>query len=371
MNAAGVSSIKVGPEMGDVPAEKMVGVTLPNGWVVVERLIKQPHSSGGNFSRCYIVEKDKRRAFLKALDFSVAAGLPNELDVIQRMLDAYQFERNLLAQCAERRMDRVVVAVEDGSVKVDNTPVIGTVHYLIFEPADGDVRKHLHVAQNVTTAWILRCLHHIATGLWQLHRANIAHQDAKPSNVLVFAGTTSKIADLGSASLRGTLSPRDDKRYAGDGTYAPPELLYGRPDGEWVRRRQACDIYLLGSMIVFFFTTVGVTALTMHNLPRSQRPTANPWRGGWTGPYEAILPEVRHAFDKALREFGNLVPGENLRTKLVTMVSQLCDPDPLLRGHPKNRVGVSNPYSLERYVADLDLLARRAEIGLLEHKQCF
>ena len=123
-------------------------------------------------------------------------------------------------------MDRVVWALEDGSVKVDDS-LFGRVNYLILETADCDVRTYLSGMQDVDIAWLLRALHHIATGLMQLHQEGIAHQDAKPSNVLVFNGATSKIADLGCASLKGTASPRDDCAAAGDLRYAPPELLYG------------------------------------------------------------------------------------------------------------------------------------------------
>ena len=100
-------------------------------------------------------------------------------------------------------MDRVVTALEDGGIKVDDG-VFGTVNYLIFEPADGDIRRHLALPQRVEIAWILRSLHHIATGLLQLHSSKVAHQDVKPSNVLVFDRKISKVSDLGSASIKET-----------------------------------------------------------------------------------------------------------------------------------------------------------------------
>jgi serine/threonine protein kinase len=256
-------------------------------------------------------------------------------------------------------MDRVVVALEDGSIRVDNG-VFGSVNYLIFEPADGDVRNHLALAARVEVAWKLRCLHHIATGLYQLHSANVAHQDLKPSNVLVFDRNLSKVADLGSASIKGVVCPRDNATFAGDRTYAPLELLYGRQDPEWTRRRQACDAYHLGSMVMFFFCGIGMTAMTLKNL------TSEHHYQVWGGTYSEILPEVRDAFGLALEEFHAAVPGERLRLALRDAVSQLCDPDPLLRGHPRNRVGIANQYSLERYVALFSLLAQRAEIGILE-----
>lgn len=54
------------------------------------------------------------------------------------------------------------------------------VDYLIFELADGDVRSHLDAMPAFDAAFLLRTLHHVATGLQQLHRAQIAHQDLNP-----------------------------------------------------------------------------------------------------------------------------------------------------------------------------------------------
>jgi eukaryotic-like serine/threonine-protein kinase len=173
-----------------------------------------PALRGGQFSCGYKVKKDGKIAFLKALDYSKAEDIAlatgiDTLTALQGLINAYQFERNLLQQCKQKRMDRIVMALEDGSVRVD-TGTFGEVNYLIFEEADGDVRKHLSLFHNLNVLWILKCLHHVATGLYQLHSAKVAHQDLKPSNVLVFDGNLSKVADLGCASIQGTISPRDE-----------------------------------------------------------------------------------------------------------------------------------------------------------------
>lgn|SRR5208337_2790574 len=346
------------------PAARLEGLTLESGWRATLRLPDLPGRTGGYFSCQYMVERDGHHAFLKALDYSKAEEIAkqsgiDELHALQILVEAYNFERDLLYECARKRMDRVVIAIEDGNVRVDEGP-FGTVFYLIFERADGDVRNHLATAGKVELAWLLRCLHHVATGLYQLHSAKVAHQDLKPSNVLVFERTTSKVADLGSASVKGEECPRDAFEFAGDGTYAPPELLYGQRDAEWNRRRQACDVYHLGSLVVFFFCGVGMTSLVLSYMQEDHRPRS------WGGTYQEILPEVRDAFGIALQEFEGNVPGDQLRAALREIVSQLCDPDPLQRGHPRNRIGVADQYSLERYVERLNLLARRAEIGVLE-----
>jgi serine/threonine protein kinase len=330
------------------PAAMLAGMTLRSGWRVVRRLEDYPGKTGGCFSCPYLVEKDGREAFLKALDYSEAEEMARRSGVdipsaLQTLLEAYNFERNLLKECAQKRMDRVVAALEDGSVRVgdEGYGILGTVNYLIFESADGDIRRHLALAANVEVAWKLRCLHHIATGLYQLHSAGVAHQDVKPSNVLVFGAKKSKIADLGSASKRGLISPRDDLEFAGESTYAPPELLYSYRDPEWNRRRQACDVYHLGSMAVFFFCGVGMTAMILKHLAPEHRPH------NWGGTYREVLAEVRDAFGLTLREFEQGLEGPVLRVALRKAVGELCDPDPLQRGHPLNRAGAASRYSLE------------------------
>jgi len=277
------------------------------------------------------------------------------------LVNAYQFERNLLRECKQKRMDRIVMALEDGSVRVETGP-FGEVNYLIFEEATGDVRKHLALFRNLDLIWILKCLHHISTGLYQLHGAKVAHQDLKPSNVLVFDNNLSKVADLGCASIQGALCPRDDFEFAGDSTYAPPELLYRSIDPDWGRRRLAADVYHLGSMVTFFFCGMSMTAMILKNMPPDHLYPV------WAGTYTEVLAEVRNAFGMALTEFSSNVPGERLRTALREIVSQLCDPEPTRRGHPSNRRGLGNPYSLERYISQFDLLAQRAAIGILEKK---
>jgi eukaryotic-like serine/threonine-protein kinase len=200
----------------------------------------------------------------------------------------------------------------------------------------------------------LQCLHHIAVGLLQLHGQGIAHQDLKPSNVMVFAGIESKLADLGRAAAKGQSPPHEGRDVAGDLAYAPPELLYGFCSPDWNQRRLGCDAYLLGSMIVFFFTGTNMTSLLIAMLD----PTFD-WNT-WGGTYSEILPYLREAFSRALATISDSIPAA-VRDPIITMIQQLCEPDPARRGHPKNREGLSNPYSLERFVTQLDLLRRRVE----------
>src|SRR5204862_166519 len=98
---------------------------------------------------------------------------------------------------------------------------MSTVEYLIFEKADADIRAHLDAHADLDIAFALRALHHVAIGLKQLHSVNVAHQDVKPSNVLIFPGNESKVGDLGRAWAGGMRAPHDDaKPCAGDRNYA-------------------------------------------------------------------------------------------------------------------------------------------------------
>jgi serine/threonine protein kinase len=337
-------------------AMQLLGRKLDGGWSVVERLEKAEGETGGHFSLGYIVRRDDgQRAFLKALDYTKAFEDP---DAMQQLLTAYIFERDLLKRCLQRNMNRVVRIIADGQVRMDPELPHTAVQYLIFELADGDIRKHLKLADQFDLAWALRSLHQVANGIAQLHAANIAHQDLKPSNVMTFEGAA-KIGDLGRASLKDAPPlPHDEQCIAGDRTYAPPELAYGFILQDWRARRLGCDLYHLASIGTFLLTGVSLTALWLQELDESMRP------GQWQGTFAEVLPFIRDAYDTAMARVGARLPPA-LRADTCELLRQLGDPDPALRGHPRNRIGHANHYSLERFVAKLDLLATKAEGGFL------
>lgn len=340
------------------PAELLAGMTLEGGWRVLELIPKSENATGGNFSAGYIVESsDGNRAFLKALDYSRALLSLDPATALQVLTEAFNFERNVLAKCKDEKLGHVVTAITDGTVRLENA-ANGVVQYLIFELAEGDVRKQASLGDRFEVAWSLRSLHNIAVGLQELHYRGIAHQDLKPSNVLVFNRNTSKVADFGRAAYKGHLPPHESLNIAGDHAYAPVELLYGYTDADWNRRRLGCDLYLLGSMAVFLFTGVAMTPLI-----RSKLPEAFTWQN-WGGTYEEVLPYLRDAFQLVVEDYRQALPPA-LQNDLPEIVSQLCEPDPKQRGHPKNRRTV-NSYSLERFVSRFNLLAKRAELKLLK-----
>ncbi len=280
------------------------------------------------------------------------------------MVVAFNFERSILARCKEWKLDRVVVAVADGVVKVQGDFPIKAVNYLIFELAKGDIRSQLDLEKAIDVGWRLRVLHHTAVGLRQLHGNGIAHQDLKPSNVLVFDNHESKIADLGRAAQKNFAGPYDEFDIAGDKTYAPLELMYGQVNPDWNMRRFGCDAYHLGSLATFFFGGISMTAAILTKLGQAQHPSV------WTGDYESALPYLKEAFDLAVRDFQSKVQAINdgpvLAKDLTQIVRELCEPDPTRRGDPNLLASKeTNHFSLERYVSRLNALAYKAEKGLL------
>jgi serine/threonine protein kinase len=336
-------------------AEMLEGLNLQGNWTVVEKVNPGANATGGCFSTGYIIQgTDGRKAFLKALDYSRALRSPDPARALQALTEAYNFERDVLRKCKDRRLDRVVLALDDG---VLTAPDGGKVQYLILELAEGDVRSHPDFINGFDLALVLRALHHAATGLKQLHGQGIAHQDLKPSNVLVFPERSWKLTDLGRSALKGSTPPHHDYTCPGDRSYAPPEQLYGQVDLEWNRRRYGSDAYLLGSMVVYFFAGVGTTQLIHTELDPSHS-----WLQ-WSGTYGDVLPYVRDAFGRVVDRFEQITQSlpDQVRPELVASVRELCEPDPFLRGHHLTRLTQGNPYALDRYVSRFNLLASRAE----------
>ncbi len=340
--------------MAAIPfAQRLLGRTLPDGWQVIDTADQPDGSTGGCFSVGYLVQRDNTVGYLKAMDFTGAFISSDPARSLQPMTQAFNFERDLCYKCAQARMSRVVHAIADGKVQIEDGNPFSQVQYLVFERADGDVRLHLSKMQSLDAAWALRTLHQIAVGLKQLHESLIAHQDLKPSNVLVFSQFGSKLGDLGSAVSREQPAHNDNRSIPGDRTYAPPELLYGYVSPEWNTRRVACDLYLLGSMASFFFTRAGMTALILERLDGSHHPQY------WQEEYAEVLPYLRYAFGEAVQRVLSALP-MGLRDDFSSVFYELCDPDPTRRGclDGTNR---RRQYCLHRYVSKFDWLASRAE----------
>lgn len=337
-------------------ADNLAGMVLTNGWKVTRHVQRSPNGTGGMFSQSYEVSKDGKTGFLKAFDFSIAFEPGAETLQIMNFLTAgYQHEKAVLDHCAERSLSKVVVAIDHGHVDVPGFGQMdGRVYYLIFEMADGDVRRQIDVTTKFDTLWSMRALKDVALGLFQVHKEMIAHQDTKPSNVLVYEGRGFKLADFGRSSRKGYPVWHDDAKCAGDKAYSPPELLYGHTHADFVPRRMGADVYMLGNIAAFLFSGRNVTGLLLGNLDRAHHPA------NWTGTYEQVLPYLMAAFTKVLADLAPQID-EIVREDVLTVIRQLCTPDLSKRGHPRGLGGASQ-YSLERYVSVLNAMSTRADL---------
>lgn len=348
------------------PAECLLGLDLEGGWHVDSYVYRPPTSTGGKFSVGYlVVNKDKGKGYLKALDFSAAFQSPDPARALEELTKAYNFERDLLAQCKGQKLRRVVVPLADGWVKVPgNFGDLCNVAYLIFELATGDIRNEVANWQKFDLAWVLRSLHHSAVGLQQLHSLGIAHQDLKPSNVLVFPIEGSKISDLGRASHINIPSKVDNLPVPGDVGYAAPEQIYRYGWGSLPSFSLRCvaDLYHLGSLIFFFF--LNCSASTAINYKISEKHIKNFTRSDFVHD----LPYIQNAFTEVLdelRESAEKLAGD-LADELVMIAQQLCEPDPRRRGDPRVLSWAYVPqYDLQAYISRFDRLAKIAEMRMI------
>lgn len=343
------------------PREQLKGLSLEGGWRVVDQLPRGQTDTGSNFSTGYIVESPTgQKYFLKAIDFSAALHDADPARRLQELTEAFNLERDILN--LSKRLSCVVTAIKDGTVVLGagGSAASSVVQYLILELAEDNLRRMAVLSKRLPMSLALKALHNIANGLRQLHQRQIAHQDMKPSNVLKFDGQQFKVGDLGRASIKGRAAPHDHNHVAGDPAYAPPELLYGQVDREFVVRRIGADIYLLGSLAAFLITGTPMTALIISEVDPNARPKE------WRGTYEQVLPQVQLAFARAMDKVAREIQAEApYREELLLCIKQLCEPDVSKRGHPTTRFIMAdggNVYDLERYLSVLDRLAFKAHI---------
>ncbi|MDX2208046.1 MAG: hypothetical protein SFU57_10410 [Gemmatimonadales bacterium] len=322
-------------------------------------------ATGGHFSICYTASHPSGAAgFLKALNFNaIPPGAELLVDQHNRFTSAFIFERDLLAECANRRLTRIVRILDSGEAIVpDAGPLFSRVPYLILEPADGDVRAFVAQLSTLDIAFVFRVMKHTLQGLEQLHASMATHQDLKPSNVLTQRdGREMKIGDLGCADRMGVDGPRSNRAIPGAATYAPPEQQYGEFGKTWEERR-ASDMYLAGSLGTQLILGHCMSALLQQQLPPAFR------LGAWRGFYRDLLPYLRRAHAEVIELLRAKVKDEALDDAMtdlyVDSIQRMTAPDPAERGHPRDRAALTSSYELRRFVSAMNLLMSRAEAKL-------
>jgi serine/threonine protein kinase len=333
----------------------LIGTKLNNGWTVDAEVAPKPGQTGGNFSNCFEVSRGNEKAFMKAFNLEKIISITgSNFQAMQQALEGINFEVHLLEVCESAATKNVIIPIESGKIAISNLNLGQPIQYLIFGMADGDLRTfhRYNGASDVITN--LSILKEAASGLGELHRLEIAHQDLKPSNVLVFRGNSSKIADLGRSVRQGDPVWHDQLEFSGDRGYAPPEVLYRDIRPEWYERRVAQDLYMLGSLGIFLFSSVNLTASMLLHLEKKFHPTE------WKQNYRDVLPYVLRAYSEVLSN-NLLLPNGRLGGELLSVFKELCHPEPARRGNPRI-ANLPTRYSLQRYVSIFERLRIAARV---------
>ena len=137
----------------------------------------------------------------------------------------------------------------------------------------------------------------LARGVAALHRAGIIHRDIKPDNVILEAGGSLKLIDLGVVRVPG-LEDFPSKDIPGTPAYMAPEMFAGMPGDE------ATDIYALGVTMFRAFTgEYPYGNLDAVSPPRRDRPKA----------LSALRPDLPAWLQAALGRAIAIDPAERFR----------------------------------------------------------
>jgi len=333
----------------------LIGTTTAAGWTVTEKVKFPVDHTGGHFSECFLVERGNDKAFLKVIDITKLSDVAELL----AGLSAFSYETSLATHTTNLKLSRVISLLESGQLEVDpNNPVavLRKLPYLVFERGVGDIRSTVDVSKLVSNRWRFCVLHRAAMGLMQLHGSGIAHQDLKPSNIIQMVADDLKVGDLGRSSMRGQAAPHDVLSVAGALSYAPFELTYGYLLPDWMERRIATDVFHIGCLAVFVFTNVVLPGYVFSRLDPIYHPDQ------WGDPYGGVIPHLTASLQTSVQEISQDFPQE-FRAELVSLVLDLCNPDPLKRGHRQGTGALAGTKLwLQKFVSRFDLLEKRAAV---------
>ena len=336
-------------------------------WTATEQISVEPGMTKGQFSIGYKVSDEQgREAFVKASDMSLALSKEDPVKALLEVTSAHQFERSILEHCQGNRLDRVVIALDSGTLEVTSDGIRDIVFFIIFELADGDLRKFVEIEQGNDLNWVMSTLHSLSVAVSQIHSVQVYHNDLKPANALVFRDAQ-KVADFGRATSPAHPVAHDPLLCAGDRRFAPPEQLYYNENEatalEGFLKARAGDLYNLGSMMHYLITKRMLTPEILGRMDSAYKPLRS--GQGWCDSYEAVLPYWRAAYDAVITEFYDDLPEIWLNRyrfaldEIRDVVTYLCDPDFRLRGDLSSGQVNHSKLSLERITSKLDNLKAR------------
>lgn len=349
------------------PADDLEGVVLESGWRIGKRVLKKIGGSGGNFGICYLAEREGVPAFVKAVDFRHAFSQANFVRAIAELANHSIWEKQVLEYCREHGLTQIVKLIHHEEILLPqaNGDQTQRVSCLVMEMGSGDLRGQLGGDTPRADSWKLYVARDVALALDQLHRRGIVHLDVKPSNVIAVSDPSGKrpsmkLGDLGRVVRKGTPGPFDAMLWPGDINYRPPEKWYGYQPPQWNDNREAADAFMLGGLLVFLFTGVSLITVMQHEIPDAYKP--GPYRGEFDSSLLDVL-NLAHAQCMATYVKPSLPP--SVAEELMSIISQLTDPDPTKRGDPKARqqkiVGIDRFHQkLLRMAQRLELIETRA-----------
>ena len=321
-------------------------------WYVREKRLKDGVDNSGAFSSGYMVEnEDGKIAFMKSFNYVYAFQIAGQsADALKFMIDNYTYERDLLEFCSDYNMRRVVTAIDSGEYTEPGEMI--PVPYLVFEMAEGNLPKYQEL-KHPNLTWKLKSFHGALVGLSQLHKAQIAHQDLKPSNILIFGNEVSKIGDLGCA----TQLDNESMWKAGDLRYAPIELHYKYISSDWETRRFGADFFMMGGLLTYLMTDSNFLSLMSAKIPDDFKPRY------FGGKFEQVKTYLMKAYYETLSEIEKVLhPG--IRLEVIEIIKEMAHPLPEKRGNPQNFDIIRHKqFSLEKYISIADRISKKASWG--------